>query len=241
MRSIIIEDQAPAQTILQKYISNTAGLKLEMTFCDALEAKAYLKEHPVDLIFLDINLPRFSGMDFLRSEQNHPLTILTTAYSEFALESYQFNVVDYLVKPFSFERFSQAVEKVIGMRKVVKQMEGIRELPANQFLYVKCSHDLVRINSEEIIFIKSDSDYTEIVTTTGKFLTSDALKDWTTKLNEDFPQIHKSYIINFRHLKKISRNKVFLQLDQVIPLGRAFKKEFMQKVRERNFADDAME
>lgn len=231
MRSIIIEDQAPARNILQKYISNTNTLTLEMIFCDALEATAYLKDHHVDLIFLDINLPRFSGMDFLRSEQNHPLTILTTAYSEFALESYQFNVVDYLVKPFSFERFSQAVDKVMTMRRAVKLMEGTRDAPSSQFIYVKCSHDLVRISSEDIMFIKSDSDYTEIVTTSGKFLASDALRDWTSKLNDDFRQVHKSYIINFRHMKKISGNKVFLMTDHVIPVGRAYKKEFMQKVR----------
>lgn len=232
MRSIIIEDQAPARNILQKYISNTDSLKLEMTFCDALEAREYLRNHSVDLIFLDINLPRFSGMDFLKAEQNHPLTILTTAYSEFALESYQFNVVDYLLKPFSFERFSQAVEKVKVMRRAVTQIEKNSDVLANQYIYVKCSHDLVRINSDDVIFIKSDSDYTEIVTTSAKFLTSDALRDWTTRLSEDFRQVHKSYIINFRHLKKISRNKVFLQADQVIPLGRAFKKGVMQKVRQ---------
>src|SRR6218665_2508181 len=230
MRSIIIEDQAPAQHILQKYINKTEGLKLEMTFCDALEAKAYLKVHPVDLIFLDINLSRFSGMYFLKSEQNHPLTILTTAYSEFALESYQFNVVDYLLKPFSFERFSQAIDKVTTMASSIKKMERVQELSTDKYVYIKSSHDLVKINRDEIIFIKSDGDYTEVVTPTNKYLTSAALKDWIAKFDDGFKQVHKSYIINTGQLKKISHNKIHLTTDQVIPIGRAFKNHFMEKV-----------
>lgn len=230
MKSIIIEDQAPAQHILQKYINNTEHLTLEMTFCDAIEAKAYLKDHPVDLIFLDINLPRFSGMDFLRSEQRHPLTILTTAYSEFALESYQFNVVDYLLKPFSFERFSQAMEKVAAMAQSIKQFEHGHELSICKDVYIKSSHELLKINRDDIIFIKSDSDYTEVVTASNKYLTSEALRDWLARLDDDFKQVHKSYIINTSHLKKISHNKVYLTLNRVIPLGRAFKKNFIENV-----------
>ncbi|MEC3881254.1 LytR/AlgR family response regulator transcription factor [Parapedobacter sp. 10938] len=137
MRCIIIEDQAPARHILQKYIHNTDVLTLEMTFCDALEASAYLSHHAIDLIFLDINLPRFSGLDFLRSAQNHPLTILTTAYSEFALESYQFNVVDYLLKPFSFERFSQAIDKVTAMKRSIQQAGQEHAVPADKCVYIK--------------------------------------------------------------------------------------------------------
>lgn len=230
MRCIIIEDQAPAQHILQKYINNTENLNLEKTFYDALEAKAYLKDHPIDLVFLDINLPRFSGMEFLKSERSHPLTILTTAYSEFALESYQYNVVDYLLKPFSYERFSQAIGKVSAITWSVKQMGRDNELPNDKYIYVKSNHELLKTNQNDIIFIKSDSDYTEIVTASNKYLTSAPLKDWITKLNENFKQVHKSYIVNTSHLKKISHNKIHLTRDQVIPIGRAYKSHFMEKV-----------
>ena len=230
MKCIIIEDQAPAQQILQRYISRTEGLTLAMTFGDALEAKAYLNEHPVDLIFLDIQLPRLSGMDFLRSEKGHPLTILTTAYSEFALESYQFNVVDYLLKPFSPERFSQAIDKVKAITAAIKQMSGRDEHPPQQYVYIKSSHDLVKIRTDDIVFIKSDSDYTEVVTGSNKFVTTTALREWMEKLNEDFKQVHKSYIINTGYLRKISQNRIYLTHDQVIPLGRAFKSDFMEEV-----------
>lgn len=230
MRCMIIEDQAPAQHILQKYISNTENLKLEMTCYDALEAKTYLKHHPVDLIFLDIDLPRFSGMDFLRSADHHPLTILTTAYSEFALESYQFNVVDYLLKPFSFERFSQAIAKVNAMAWSLQRTAHGHDFPSDKSMYIKSSHHLVKIKTDDIIYIKSDSDYTEVVTASNQYLTSDSLKDWITKLDDGFKQVHKSYIINTGHLTKISHNKIYLTTDQVIPMGRAFKKPFMENV-----------
>jgi len=232
LKSIIIEDQPPAQRILQKYISDLDSIRLEKTFCDIHEARNYLQENPVDLLFLDINLPRVSGIDFLKSEANHPLTILTTAHSEFALECYQYNVVDYLLKPFSYERFAQAIQKVMLITRNTPRGIVDQET-ASKSVYVKCSHDLVKIKTDDILFIKSDSDYTEIFTTSGKLLTTAALKDWTAKLNDDFRQVHKSYIVNISHLKKISRNKIFLQKDHVIPVGRAFKKDFMQNMIQR--------
>lgn len=233
LKSIIIEDQAPAQYILQKYITSTDVLMLEKTFSDALEARAFLEKHPVDLVFLDINLPRLSGMDFLRTSVNQPLTILTTAYSEFALESYQYNVVDYLLKPFSFERFSQAIEKVLTTIRTVQQLGDGSEASAVKHVYIRCSHDLVKVKSEEIIFITSDSDYTEVITTSQKYLTLDSLKEWTAKLDQDFIQVHKSFIINVNHLQKISHNKVHLTKDHIVPIGRVFKKGFMEVMGSR--------
>lgn len=233
LKSIIIEDQAPAQYILQKYIANTDVLMLEKTFSDALEARAFLEKHPVDLVFLDINLPRLSGMDFLRTAVNQPLTILTTAYSDYALESYQYSVVDYLLKPFSFERFSQAIEKVLSMTRIVQQLDETREASSGKHVYIRCSHDLVKVRSEEIILITSDSDYTEVITLTQKYLTLDSLKEWTAKLDHDFVQVHKSFIINVNHLQKISHSKVHLTKDHIVPIGRVFKKGFMDVVGNR--------
>lgn len=231
LKSIIIEDQAPAQHILRKYITNTNVLMLDKTFSDAIEARAYLEKNPVDLVFLDINLPRLSGMDFLRTATHQPLTILTTAYSEFALESYQYNVVDYLLKPFSFERFSQAIEKVQTTIRTARQLGEARETAAEKYMYIRCCHDLVKVKSEDIIFITSDSDYTEVITTTQKYLTLDSLKDWTTKLDQNFIQVHKSFIVHTHHLQKISHNKIHLTKDHVIPIGRVFKKSFIDSVK----------
>lgn len=224
---IIIEDQTPAQRILQKYIGGVEGLTLKETFSDALAARSFLEQYAVDLVFLDINLPRQSGMEFLRTSIKHPLTILTTAYSEFALESYRYHVVDYLLKPFSFERFSQAIEKVLTLTRSIHQ---VAETHDNRHLLIKTSCDLVRVDQGDIIFIRSDSDYTEVVTATEKYLTSDALKVWKAKLSDDFRQVHKSYIVNIAHLRKIAHNRVHLSKELVVPIGRAYKKEFMEGV-----------
>src|SRR5690606_36966303 len=114
MNCIIVEDQQPAQEILQEYIRQTDVLQLTATFADIHEARRFIVDNPVDLLFLDINLPKMSGMEFLRHEKKVPKTILTTAHSEFALECYEYNVVDYLLKPFSLDRFQKAVQKASG-------------------------------------------------------------------------------------------------------------------------------
>ncbi len=117
IRCIIIEDQPPAQRVLKKYIEDMGTLELKATFADALQAMEFLRKESIDLIFLDIHLPKISGMDFLKVAKNAPSVILTTAFSDYALESYEYDVVDYLLKPYSFERFVQAVSKVTPPQK----------------------------------------------------------------------------------------------------------------------------
>ncbi|MEM6802370.1 MAG: LytTR family DNA-binding domain-containing protein [Bacteroidota bacterium] len=226
---ITIEDYPPAQFILQKYIGDTESLSLAETFSDAIEAQAYLAQHSIDLIFLDINLPKLSGIDFLKKEKYHPFIILTTAYSEYALESYKFNVVDYLLKPFSFERFSQAINKVHSFTSKRDQLSISQESSSSETLYIKSGYDIVIVKSQDVFFIKSDADYTELITDSKKLVSSDSLKVWLTKLGEDFCQIHKSYIINLKHLKKISQNKIHMAKEHILPIGRTYKKDFMEK------------
>ncbi len=226
IKCIIIEDQPPAQRILQKYIADTENLVLKMTFSDTISAGKYLKGEQIDLIFLDIHLPFVSGMDFLKSEQFYYKVILTTAYSDYALESYQYNVVDYLLKPFSYQRFTQAVAKFA----MHKNPETLSKEHTEDSVIIKSGHELIKINSADIIYIKSDSDYTEIFTAQKAFLCNDSLRQWIEKLNESFCQIHKSYIVNTKCIQKISGNKLFLTNEEVLPIGRMYKKGFMEKI-----------
>lgn len=229
LKCIIIEDQPPAQQILQQYIDDTDHLALEKIFSDAIEARAYLEKNTIDLLFLDIKLPKVSGIAFLKSFKDHPPTILTTAYSDYALEGYEYNVVDYLLKPFSFERFSQAVNKVLALMNTESLADNLSKNVADTALYIKLKHEIVKINREDILHIKSDGDYTEIVTESQKHLSTYSLKDWLQKLDDSFCQVHKSYIINLNHLKKISQNKIYQSVKYIIPIGRAYKKKFMKK------------
>lgn len=222
IKCIIIEDQPPAQRVLQKFINQMGELALLDTFSNPLVAREFLEDKDVSLIFLDIHLPKISGIDFLKSIPNHPQVILTTAFSDYAIESYQFNVVDYLLKPFTFERFSQAVQKAKGI--VQLQMQNQEE-----HFFIKSGYDLIKIVKQEILYLKSDTDYTEIVTLSKIHLSTDSLKNWLEKLEDPFCQIHKSYIVNTNFIEKVTAQQVFLSVqEQALPLGRAYKKEFMK-------------
>ncbi|WP_411896161.1 LytR/AlgR family response regulator transcription factor [Winogradskyella sp. A2] len=220
MNCIIIEDQLPAQRLLKKYIADTGSLTLVATFTDSLEAIETLNSKQIDLIFLDIHLPKISGMDFLKTLSNPPSIILTTAFQDYALESYEYNVVDYLLKPFSFQRFIKAISKV-NNASVNKSTNE---------LYIKSGHEHIRIIPKEIIYIMADSDYTEIHFNNKKVISAEPLRHWENQLsNTMFYRIHKSFIINTNKIIKISGNEVFLQNNVIVPIGRTFKNDFIKK------------
>ena len=231
MNCIIIEDQPPAQRILKKYIEDIGSLNLKATFPDAIQAMEYLKSEPVDLIFLDIHLPKISGIDFLKTVPNPPHIILTTAFSDYALESYEFNVVDYLLKPFSFQRFVKAVSKI----SLKNQSESISRTTENQRqprkeIFIKSGYEHIKITIDDILFIKSDADYTEIHTPQKKYLSSESLRYWLENLVQNqFVRIHKSFVINASKILKISGNQVYLDNEIVLPIGRAYKEAFTEK------------
>ena len=228
MNCIIIEDQPPAQRVLKKYIEDIGSLNLKATFSNAIQAMEFLKTEPVDLIFLDIHLPKISGIDFLKTIPNPPHVILTTAFPDYALESYEFDVVDYLLKPFSFQRFVKAVSKVPVQRQV-EQMDGANENKSvRKEIFIKSGYDHIKITIEDIIYIKSDADYTEIHTPGKKYLSSEPLRYWLENLGQQqFVRVHKSFIINTSRIEKVSGNQIYLAKDIVVPIGRAYKESFM--------------
>lgn len=231
IRCIIIEDQPPAQRVLQKYIGEMNSLELKATFADALKAMDYLKTEEIDLIFLDIHLPKISGIDFLKALNHKPHVILTTAFSEYALESYEYQVLDYLLKPFSFERFVKAVSKVPApsLSKQAQEPESSPQL-ATEVLFIKSGYDHLRIAVADIFYIQSEADYTEIITADKKHLTSHSLKHWLQTLpSGKFAQVHKSYIVNTQHIVKVSGNRIYFDQGNVVPMGRAFKEDFVVK------------
>lgn len=232
LNCIIIEDQPPAQKVLERYIQQMEVLNHMATFEDAISAEGFMLEHQVDVMFLDINLPLMSGMDFLRSGREYPFVILTTAYSEYALESFQYNVVDYLLKPFSFDRFAQAVGKIEKLLSFEHQDYKREKVKEENTVYLKSNYEWLKVDKSDILYIKSDSDYVEIITKQAKHLVSESLKNWNRKLGDSFCQVHKSYLINLKHIVKIAAGKVYLTGDLSLPIGRAFKKEFLEKYKQ---------
>jgi DNA-binding LytR/AlgR family response regulator len=230
MNCIIIEDQPPAQRILKKYIEDMASLQLKGTFTDAIQAMEFLKTESVDLIFLDIHLPRISGVDFLKTMSNLPPVILTTAYPDYALESYELNVVDYLLKPFSFQRFIKAVSKVPSKNTPKQSTLGDNSPTTRKELFIKSGYEYIRIATDDIVYIKSDTDYCELMLINKKILSSEPLRKWLDLLDGGlFIRVHKSYIVNTSKIVKVIGNQLKMTNADVIPIGRAFKDEFSER------------
>jgi DNA-binding LytR/AlgR family response regulator len=228
MRCIIIEDQPPAQRILKKFIDDYGALELVGTFPDALQAMRFLGEQSVDLIFLDIHLPKMSGIDFLKSLPHPPQIILTTAFPDYALEGYELNVVDYLLKPFSFQRFVKAVAKAQPSGTAPSTPAATTPPPA---IFVKSGYEYLKVELADIRYLHADTDYTEIILADKKILSSDPLKYWEEELPADqFVRVHKSYIVQLSWIEKVVGNQIYLPGPQIIPIGRAYKEAFFQKL-----------
>lgn len=231
MHCIIIEDQPPAQRILKKYIEDVGALQLKATFTDAVQAMEFLKTESVDLIFLDIHLPKISGIDLLKSMPHLPPVILTTAFPDYALESYEFDVVDYLLKPFSFPRFVKAIAKVPSKNSDKPQpVTAESHSLIRPEIFIKSGYEHIRIAVDAIIYIKSDADYSEVFLPGKKHLSSEPLRKWLDVLdNQQFARVHKSYIVNTSKIVKVMGNQLYMHNEAVIPIGRAFKDDFTER------------
>lgn len=221
---IIIEDQAPAQRILKKYVADYGNVQIKEVFSDPILALEYLQEIHVDLIFLDIHLPKISGMDFLKILLYKPLVILTTAFHEYAVQSYEFEVLDYLLKPISYDRFIKAMDRV---QQVLKDENTEKK---SESILVKIGYEYVSVDLSEILYVKSDGDYTFLYCSSKKHMVSLPLKYWNETLSkQQFCQIHRSYIVSLDKIEKISANSIIVN-KQVLPIGRKYKQILKDKV-----------
>ena len=216
MKCIIIEDQLPAQRVIKKYLEDLPSFHLLDTFDNAVSALDFLKNQSVDLIFLDINLPKISGISFLKNLSNPPQVIITSAYSEYALEGFELDVVDYLLKPFSFERFLKAISKTHQM------------VSGKETVFVKSDKEFFQVHLEKVLYIKGDDDFTRVYAD-KLFLDTRTLKKWEEELPDHFLRIHKSYIANTKKIVRITGQRIFIE-DQEIPIGRTYKDEVMRLV-----------
>jgi len=220
---LILEDEKPAQEVLQNYINKTPFLDCIGIYENGLDIPQE-KLQQVDILFLDIQLPELNGLSFLKTIDHPPKVIVTTAYTNYAIEAFDEAALDYLLKPFSFERFFKAVNRV--RNNIINQK---KEIDKNLFLY--SDKTLYNINIEDILFLTSEVDYVKVVTAKKSILILDSLRNWNEKLqNFRFIQIHRSFIINIDKISKIYGNQVFIS-DKVIPIGKTYKELFMKKIK----------
>ncbi len=225
MNCIIIEDEIPAQKILKNFIGKIPGLELIGTFKAAIEANSFINNNDIDLVFLDINLPDMSGIDFIKTIKNPPAIIMTTAYPDYAANSFELDtIIDYLVKPFSFNRFLKAINKAKDRVEIPKNNSDNNE----EILFLNVDKTLHKLVLNSILYIESDRNYITVVTENQRLSYIDSLKNWTSKLPENqFIQVHKSYIVNSKFVDKISGNILFVKTNK-IPIGRTYKQELLK-------------
>lgn len=218
IRCIIIENEPLAVKVLSDYVSQVPFLELQATFKDAILATEWLRENTVELIFLDIHLPRLKGMAFLKTLTEPPAVIITTAYHQYAVEGFELNVTDYLLKPIEFERFLVAVNKV---KKV--QVEKTVEGPEKDFIFLNVQKKKVRILFSEIVFIESQREYIRIVTTKKEYLSKMSTHEIESLLPSNlFKRVHRSFIISVSKIESYTAEAV--EVNGIsIPVGRGYK------------------
>lgn len=224
MNCIIIEDEPAAQSILEHNISICSGLQCCGVFADAFAAQEYLDHHIIDLMFLDINLPEMSGVSFLRSLVHPPLVIFTTAYSGYAIEGFDLEIVDFLLKPFSFERFSKAVNKA-------KQRFNAPALPHDPFmLSIKADRRIYQVSVEDILFVEACGDYVSVFCTDKKLVVHGTLKSWEDKLSRfTFQKVHRTSLVNIKKISHIEGNLIHIGAHK-IPVSEAYRSDLLDQM-----------
>ena len=233
IRAIIVDDEPLAQEILETYIQKMPNVELVAKCDNALEANEILRATSVDLMFLDIQMPQLSGIEFLKTLANPPYVVFTTAHADYAVQGFELDAVDYLLKPISFERFIKAVNKVaahITSRKQHDAENGNTE-SNDDFIFVKADKKLVKINFEDILYIEGLKDYVIIRQETGRVITLQTMKSLEDKLPlSKFKRIHRSFIVNIKRITAIVGNMVEIMESgkiKQLPIGKNYRDELM--------------
>lgn len=226
MTCLIIEDEAPAQRILQRYVADTPGLELAGIVNNALSGMEVLESTTIDLLFLDINLPKLTGIELLRTLRHPPQVILTTAYPEYALEAYELNVVDYLLKPFTFARFLQAYRKCVPPLANT----GARTTALPDHFFVRADKVIHRVAINDLIYCQAEGDFVRLVLRQKQLLSGETLSHYETLLAPfDVVRIHRSFLLRLTALEKLEGNRVHTERG-AIPIGRSHRAELLTRL-----------
>lgn len=225
MNCLVVDDEPLARKGLEEFLEKTPFLRQMASFSSALEALEFLNRDKVDLVFLDIQMPDMTGIEFMEALSNPPKVIFTTAHREFALDGFELNVVDFLLKPFSYSRFLKAVEKAIV------NSEGTKTNKANEdYIFIKCDGKIVKVLVDTITFIETAKDYVKIHTTDRIYLSLISLKQIETKLpKEKFIRVHRYYLVAYRHIDQLEGNRLYVAGNR-ISISRALREQVYQAI-----------
>ncbi len=237
LKTIIVDDEPLALEILEAHIAKIPELELIAKCSNALEAHQILQEQDIDLILLDIQMPQLTGTDFLKGLQNPPMVIFTTAYSNYAVEGFELNAVDYLLKPISFERFFKAINKALEQYHSKEEHKNPPSQEAEDFVFIKADKKLVKVHYKDIFYIEGLKDYVIVFTSTGKIITLQTMKKLEEKLPQNlFKRIHRSYIVNLDKIQSVIGNMVEISPkgeSKLLPVGKNYREELLNIINEK--------
>lgn len=227
---LIVDDEPPARKLLSDYVSKVSSLELAGVCSNGEEALAFLKENTVDILLLDIRMPLMTGMDVLNELADKPLTIFVTAYEEYAVKGYELDVIDYLMKPVSFERFKKAIDKAVEYLSVQVVAGETGEKP--DYFFIKTDTRIVKFLFAEVQAIEAQREYIKIITPTRKVMSLVSLTSIANALPGEFVRIHRSFIINMRHIDEVQSNEILIG-KELYPISRNYRDEFFKKLGDR--------
>ncbi len=230
IKCLIVDDEPLAQEVIENYIARIPNLEVVKKCSDAIQAFEVMKKEKIDLVFLDIQMPVIDGIGFLKSVKSIPSVIITTAFPQHALESYDFDVTDYLLKPISFERFLKAVNKVLDKKNTISNAAEQK----SDFIFLKVDGKLVKVNFSEIMYVEGMKDYLKVFLKDKFYVVHQTMKRFEESLpHQQFIRVHKSYIVSLPAVKTIIGNYIEVN-DQHIPIGANYKDELIQLVFKLN-------
>ena len=230
IRCLIVDDEPLAHTVIEQYSNSILTIEIVKKCNNAFEAIAYLHENTVDVIFLDINMPNLTGFDFLKTLSYKPQIIITTAYAEYALKGYEFSIIDYLLKPFTQERFLQAINK-IKLTETVKKEQVEQETDTLKYIFLKSDKVSHKVYFSDILYVEGSGNFVKVITIEKKILVAETMNNFENKLpQKDFLRVHRSYIISIDKINKIEGNRVFI-LKNEIPIGQTYKKDLESRIK----------
>jgi two-component system, LytTR family, response regulator len=235
MNCIVVDDEPLARQGMEMNIAQVPSLQLLGSFSNALAASDFIRKERVDLMFLDINMPELSGLDFLKALRDAPLVIFSTAYPQYALESYELDAVDYLVKPIRIERFLKAVNKAENHFRLLQQDSNTNQVEKieDDFVFIKADRKYFKIYFKDILYIEGLKDYVIIYTADNKIIASMNVKTIAAQLPAAiFARVSKSYIVNILHITSFDNELVYIKSNE-IPLGQSFKDDFLKQYIDR--------
>ena len=231
IKCVIVDDEPLARRVIKKYLLKIPSLKLVKECSNAIEATSVLHENKIDLIFLDVKMPELSGLEFLKILSDPPLVILTTAFSEYALEGYEYSVVDYLLKPIAFNRFLKSVNKAIERIGEKKSIQTDDDLQEKKYIFLRSDKAEHKINLSDIIYVEGYGNFVKIYFSDKMLLvpeTMTAIQDMLP--SNKFARVHKSFIVSFEKIDKLEGNTLKIK-DKRIPIGKYYKKQFEEQLK----------